>query len=236
MAWVSRCVGDCVDDDTIVVNEYDLDTTQTHAARARQLLQPVARLGRARLGARRRARAPSWPRPSTAVDLLRGRRRLHLRHADRRALDLAGPQPARALRDLQQPRVERGEALGAASHAPRTAGRCAPDHAAERARARARLRDDRSGLRRPGPRGSRIRRRCRTPLRQRAATSCGRRSGRRCSTSSARSRDGSPADRHRHRPQRRPGGARPAARRRPRGRDRPAARHAGARAPTPRPT
>jgi acetolactate synthase I/II/III large subunit len=28
MAWVSRCVGDLVDDQTIVVNEYDLDVTQ----------------------------------------------------------------------------------------------------------------------------------------------------------------------------------------------------------------
>jgi acetolactate synthase-1/2/3 large subunit len=28
MAWVSKCVGDLVDDGTIVVNEYDLDTTQ----------------------------------------------------------------------------------------------------------------------------------------------------------------------------------------------------------------
>src|SRR4029453_11372897 len=28
MAWVSRCVGDLVDDQTIVVNEYDLDATQ----------------------------------------------------------------------------------------------------------------------------------------------------------------------------------------------------------------
>jgi acetolactate synthase-1/2/3 large subunit len=28
MAWVSKCVGDLVDDRTIVVNEYDLDTTQ----------------------------------------------------------------------------------------------------------------------------------------------------------------------------------------------------------------
>jgi acetolactate synthase-1/2/3 large subunit len=29
MAWLSRCIGDVVDDRTIVVNEYDLDTTQT---------------------------------------------------------------------------------------------------------------------------------------------------------------------------------------------------------------
>jgi len=28
MAWLSRCVGDLVDDRTIVVNEYDLDATQ----------------------------------------------------------------------------------------------------------------------------------------------------------------------------------------------------------------
>lgn len=28
MAWVSRCVGDVVDDSTIVINEYDLDATQ----------------------------------------------------------------------------------------------------------------------------------------------------------------------------------------------------------------
>jgi acetolactate synthase-1/2/3 large subunit len=29
MAWASRCVADCIDDDTIVVNEYDLDSSQT---------------------------------------------------------------------------------------------------------------------------------------------------------------------------------------------------------------
>ena len=28
MAWVSKCVGDVVDDGTIVINEYDLDATQ----------------------------------------------------------------------------------------------------------------------------------------------------------------------------------------------------------------
>jgi acetolactate synthase-1/2/3 large subunit len=29
MAWLSRCIGEAIDDSTIVVNEYDLDTTQT---------------------------------------------------------------------------------------------------------------------------------------------------------------------------------------------------------------
>jgi acetolactate synthase-1/2/3 large subunit len=29
MAWVSRCIGDVLDDRTLVINEYDLDTTQT---------------------------------------------------------------------------------------------------------------------------------------------------------------------------------------------------------------
>ena len=29
MAWLSRCVGDAIDDETIVINEYDLDTSQT---------------------------------------------------------------------------------------------------------------------------------------------------------------------------------------------------------------
>jgi acetolactate synthase-1/2/3 large subunit len=33
MAWLSRCIGDAIDDDTIVVNEYDLDTTQTKLRR-----------------------------------------------------------------------------------------------------------------------------------------------------------------------------------------------------------
>ena len=33
MAWVSRCVGDLVDDKTIVVNEYDLDPTQCRFTR-----------------------------------------------------------------------------------------------------------------------------------------------------------------------------------------------------------
>ncbi|HET7340227.1 MAG TPA: thiamine pyrophosphate-dependent enzyme, partial [Methylomirabilota bacterium] len=29
MAWLSRCVGEAIDDDTIVINEYDLDMAQT---------------------------------------------------------------------------------------------------------------------------------------------------------------------------------------------------------------
>jgi len=29
MVWLSRCIGDAIDDDTLVINEYDLDTTQT---------------------------------------------------------------------------------------------------------------------------------------------------------------------------------------------------------------
>jgi acetolactate synthase-1/2/3 large subunit len=29
MAWLSRCIGDAIDDDTLVINEYDLDTSQT---------------------------------------------------------------------------------------------------------------------------------------------------------------------------------------------------------------
>jgi acetolactate synthase-1/2/3 large subunit len=33
MAWLSRCIGEAVDDDSIVVNEYDLDTTQTRLRR-----------------------------------------------------------------------------------------------------------------------------------------------------------------------------------------------------------
>jgi acetolactate synthase-1/2/3 large subunit len=33
MAWLSRCVGDVADDDTIVVNEYDLDISQTRLHR-----------------------------------------------------------------------------------------------------------------------------------------------------------------------------------------------------------
>ena len=33
MAWLSRCIGDAIDDDTLVINEYDLDTTQTRLRR-----------------------------------------------------------------------------------------------------------------------------------------------------------------------------------------------------------
>ncbi len=33
MAWLSRCIGDAIDDDTLVINEYDLDTTQTKLRR-----------------------------------------------------------------------------------------------------------------------------------------------------------------------------------------------------------
>ena len=42
---VSRCIGDAIDDDTIVVNEYDLDTTQSTFTQARAATSPVAAVG-----------------------------------------------------------------------------------------------------------------------------------------------------------------------------------------------
>ena len=110
MAWVSRCIGD--------VHRRRHDRRQRvrprhHAdalARARQSTSARRRPRRPRLGAGRRARRQAG-RARQDGHLLRGRRRLHLRHADGRPLDGAGPRPARALRGLQQPRLERGEAL-----------------------------------------------------------------------------------------------------------------------------
>jgi len=114
---------------------------------ARQLLQPVAGL-RSRLGARRRAGGQAR-RAREDRHLLRGRRRLHLRSADGRALGGPGPQPPRALRHLQQPRVERGEARGAVPRARGLVGAHQVD-ATERPRSGARLRADLPGLRRLG--------------------------------------------------------------------------------------
>ena len=62
MTWVSRCIGDVLDDGTIVVNEYDLQTTADVLPPPRALLRRTG-LQRPGLGPGRRARAPSWPRP-----------------------------------------------------------------------------------------------------------------------------------------------------------------------------
>ncbi len=79
MAWLSRCVGDLVDDRTIVVNEYDLDATQACFRTARELLRRPA-VRRARLGTRRRARGQAGGAGQDG-HLLRRRRRLHVRRA-----------------------------------------------------------------------------------------------------------------------------------------------------------
>ena len=149
---------------TIVVNEYDLDATQARFTRPGSYFAapPSGGLGwglGAALGAKLAA-------PDTDGDLLRGRRRLHLRLAHRRALRLARLQPARPVRRLQQPHVERGEARGADLRARRLGG-ADRLHAAHRARARARLRDDLPGLGRPRRAGRGSRRSC--PTRSRRA-------------------------------------------------------------------
>ena len=109
-----------LDDQTIVVNEYDLDATQARFRQPGELLRRAA-VGRARLGPRRRARGQAG-RAGQDGDLLRRRRRLHLRRAHRGALRLARLQPARALRRLQQPHVERGQARRAVARARRLGG------------------------------------------------------------------------------------------------------------------
>ncbi len=136
MAWASRCVADCIDDDTIVVNEYDLDSSQTPHARAGLLFRLLAG-GRARLGAGRRAwRAAGRARQDR--DLLHGRWHLYLRQPDGEPLGVARLSDPRALRHLQQPRLERGEALGGVAGQGRL-GHARRDHAALSARSRARL-------------------------------------------------------------------------------------------------
>ena len=55
MAWVSRCIADRIDEQTLVVNEYDLDTTQTSFRSPGTYFGGLA-VERPRLGARRRAR------------------------------------------------------------------------------------------------------------------------------------------------------------------------------------
>ena len=150
MAWLSRCIGD--------VDRRQHDRRQRvrsrhhpdQAADARQLLQPVPGL-RPRLGARRRAGGQAG-RARQDRRLLRRRRRLHLRRADRGPLGGPRPQPARAQRDLQQPRLERRQALGHLPRAPGLGG-AHRHHGDERARAGARLRDDRARL---GGHGERV--------------------------------------------------------------------------------
>ena len=60
MAWASRCVADCIDDNTIVVNEYDLDSSQT------RMRVPWSYFGSSPAGGLagpgRRARGPACPR------------------------------------------------------------------------------------------------------------------------------------------------------------------------------
>jgi acetolactate synthase I/II/III large subunit len=45
MAWVSRCLGDAIDDETIVVNEYDLDPTQACFRRPGSFFGPPSAAG-----------------------------------------------------------------------------------------------------------------------------------------------------------------------------------------------
>jgi acetolactate synthase-1/2/3 large subunit len=89
MAWVSRCIADRIDEQTLVVNEYDLDTTQTSFQSPGTYFAASPSSG-PRLGARRRARGQAR-RAGQDADLLRGRRRLHLRLTHRRALGVARP-------------------------------------------------------------------------------------------------------------------------------------------------
>ena len=42
MAWVSRCLGDVIDDETLVINEYDLDPTQACFRRPGSFFGPPA--------------------------------------------------------------------------------------------------------------------------------------------------------------------------------------------------
>ena len=115
MAWVSRAIGDVIDDGTLVVNEYDLDLTQRPLPRPGSYFAARRRPGSDGAWAPRSAR--SWPRP-TRRDLLRRGRRVHLRRADGGALGVARLQPAGPVRRLQQPRVERRQARGP-GHAPK---------------------------------------------------------------------------------------------------------------------
>src|SRR5205807_1364655 len=88
-------------------------------------------------------------RGGDATTLEARRRRLHLRHPDGRPLDGAGAQPPRADHRLQQPRVERGEALGGLAR-PAGLGRADRVHADERAGPGAGLRGHRPGVRQLG--------------------------------------------------------------------------------------
>ena len=112
-----------VDDDTIVVNEYDLDPTQT------RLRMPGSYFGRLRprgsAGGWARRSAPSWPRPTRPSSAASATAPTSSARPTGGALGSRAPTPARALRHLQQPRVERREALGDVARAAGL-GRAAP--------------------------------------------------------------------------------------------------------------
>ena len=145
--------------------------------RARHLLQPVAGLGPG-LGAGRRAGGQAG---GSRADrrVLRRRWRVLLRGAHRRPLDIPRPSAAGALHHLQQPRLERRQAVGAVARAARLGH--AHHDAAERAGSGARLRADLSGLGGLGRAGGGSRTPC--PTRSRARSKSSATSGaRRCST------------------------------------------------------
>jgi len=114
MAWLSRCVGDALDDRTIVVNEYDLDASQCCFRTPGTYFGSPSSGGLGwGVGA---ARAPGWPAGSHR-DLHRRRRRLHLRRADGGALGGARVRHPRALDRLHN-RAWNAVKRAVTSHAP----------------------------------------------------------------------------------------------------------------------
>ena len=128
MAWASRCVADCIDDNTIVVNEYDLDTTRQACGCPGTLLRPSPASG---LGWGWGPRsAPSWPRPTrpwcaASVTAPTSSARPTAATGSSRAYKMP------VLYVIFNNRVWNAVKRSVASHAPRTAGPRAPDHAAE---------------------------------------------------------------------------------------------------------
>ena len=104
--WVTRCIDDICDADTVLLNEYPLVLEELTRIKPGNyyLAQPGGRPG---LGHRRGAGVQAGP-AGPDVDRRRRRRRLHVQQSDARALCQPRGRPAGAGRDFQQSPLGRG--------------------------------------------------------------------------------------------------------------------------------
>ena len=139
-AWAARCIGDLMDESTVVVNEYPLDRRFAAFTRPGTYFASPHSSGLG-FGLRRRPRREARPARGHR-DRHRGRRRVLLRRAALVPVRPARARSSRAHGDLQQPAMGGGE-VGRPRRASGRRGEDARPLPAQRPHALAALRGDR---------------------------------------------------------------------------------------------